>query len=199
MACCYHSGPRLPQSHWGSSSCCCYCLGFPGQAGWRPASTSQLSGHTSSPSPPPVARSHCGLWGSRSLASSLYPSHSAWLLLGNAGPVCVPPLAEQRPPAEHPAPDPLGGPGCLRHRDGGGGGDLKVFGNNKGERVLLGPGFLQARAGWCHPSTAAGCPGHHPGSLARAHWALLQGHLQAAGATACCVAAYYGEKEQAVS
>lgn len=170
--------PSLPQSHQDSSSCCCYYLGFLGQAsfyraGWRPASTSPFLGHPPSPAPPLEARSHFGLWGSQTPVSSLRPFHTACHLLGDAEPACALPLAETPPPlTEHPSRDPLSEPGHWYHHGGEGGGGLRVFGNNRGERVLPGPGFSGARSGWYHPNRAAERPGRHPRSLARTHWAL---------------------------
>lgn len=142
----------LPQSHQDSSSCCCCYLGFPGLAnfyrvGWRSASSSPFLGHHPSPALPPEARSHCRLWGSQTPASSLHPFHTAWNLPGDAERACAPPLAEPHPLTEHPSQDPLSGPGRLHHHDGEGGGGLRVFENNRGERVLPGPGFLGAQGG----------------------------------------------------
>lgn len=170
--------PSLPQSHQDRSSCCCCYLGFPGRAsfyraGWRPASTSPFLGHHPCPAPPPAAGSHFGLWGSQTPVSSLRPFHTAWYLPGDAEPACAPPLAETPPPlTEHPSRDPLSEPGHQYHHGGEGGGGSRVFGNNRGERVLPGPGFSGARSGWYHPNRAAEHPGHHPRSLARTHWAL---------------------------
>lgn len=196
--------PSLPQSHRDSSSCCCCYLGFPGQANlspaaWRPASTSPVLGCHPSPAPPPEARSRCGLWGSQTPVSSLHPFHTACHLPGNSGPACAPPLAEPHPLTEHPSQGLLSGPGHPHHHDGEGGGGPRVFGNNRGERVLPRAGFSGARGGWHLPNRAAEYPGRHPRSLARTHWALLWCHLPAAGATVCYVAVCCKEKGQEVS